>query len=46
MIRINLLAADRGTVKKSRGGVTTAQRVTIGAALILLATLVTVGWWF
>ena len=27
------------------GGVTTAQRVTIGAALILLSTLVTVGWW-
>jgi type IV pilus assembly protein PilN len=50
MIRINLLAADRGAAKKSRGagggGVTAAQRVTIGAALILLATLVTVGWWF
>ncbi len=48
MIRINLLAAERGTAKKTRaaGGVTTAQRVTIGAALILLSTIITVGWWF
>ncbi len=49
MIRINLLAADRGgAAKKTRGGavVTSAQRVTIGAALILLSTLVTVGWWY
>ena len=49
MIRINLLAAERGgAAKKTRGagGVTAAQRVTIGAALILLSTLVTVGWWF
>ena len=48
MIRINLLAADRGAAKKTRaaGGVTTAQRVTIGAALILLSTVVAVGWWY
>jgi type IV pilus assembly protein PilN len=48
MIRINLLAAERGAAKKTRaaGGVTTAQRVTIGAALILLSTLVAVGWWY
>ena len=48
MIRINLLAAERGPAKKTRaaGGVTTAQRVTIGAALILLSTLVSVGWWY
>jgi type IV pilus assembly protein PilN len=49
MIRINLLAAERGAAtKKTRaaGGVTTAQRVTIAAALILLSTLVTVGWWY
>jgi len=48
MIRINLLAVER-TAKKVPGvgvGVTAAQRVTIGAALILLSTLVTVGWWF
>jgi type IV pilus assembly protein PilN len=47
MIRINLLAVDRGpAVKKKAPGVTAAQRVTIGAALILLSTVVTVGWWF
>jgi len=47
MIRINLLAVDRGPVKKARSaGVTAAQRVTIGAALILLSTVVGVGWWF
>jgi type IV pilus assembly protein PilN len=47
MIRINLLAVDRGTgKKKASAGVTTAQRVTIAAALILLSTLVTVGWWY
>jgi len=47
MIRINLLAVDRGPVKKARTpGITAAQRVTIGAALILIATVVGVGWWF
>ena len=48
MIRINLLATDRGgaTKKKAGAGVTAAQRVTIGAALILLSTVVGVGWWF
>jgi type IV pilus assembly protein PilN len=48
MIRINLLAVDRGPAKKTRSAtvVTSAQRVTIGAALILLSTLVVVGWWF
>lgn len=47
MIRINLLAVDRGAgKKKASAGVTSAQRVTIGAALILLATVTTIGWWF
>lgn len=49
MIRINLLAVDRagaGKKKAAGAGVTTAQRVTIAAALILLSTLVTVGWWY
>jgi type IV pilus assembly protein PilN len=50
MIRINLLAVDRGVGKKKAAapsaGVTTAQRVTIAAALILLSTVVTVGWWY
>jgi len=48
MIRINLLAVDRGPTQKKKASpaVTSAQRVTIGAALILLSTLLTVGWWF
>ena len=50
MIRINLLAVDRGAatkkVKKASAGVTAAQRLTIGAALILLSTVLTIGWWF
>ena len=50
MIRINLLAVDRGTAKKkvsaASGGVTTAQRVTIAAALILLSKVGAVGWWY
>ena len=48
MIRINLLAVDRGPVTKTkvRTAVTAAQRVTIGAALILLGTVLTVGWWY
>ena len=47
MIRINLLTVDRAAGKKKAGGVVTAaQRVTIGAALILVSTLVGVGWWY
>jgi type IV pilus assembly protein PilN len=47
MIRINLLAVDRSPVKKARTpGVSAAQRVTIGAALILISTIVAIGWWF
>jgi len=48
MIRINLLAVDRGPVKKTRAaaGVSAAQRVTIGAALIFLSTVVVIGWWY
>jgi len=50
MIRINLLAVDRGGAGKKKtaaaAGVTTAQRVTIGAALILLSTVVSIGWWY
>ena len=47
MIRITLRAVDRGPVKKARSaGITAAQRVTIGAALILLTTIVGIGWWF
>ena len=49
MIRINLLAVDRGGAaakKKKTPGVTAAQRVTIGAALIFLSTVLVIGWWF
>jgi type IV pilus assembly protein PilN len=50
MIRINLLAVDRGVGKKKAAaaapGVTTAQRVTIAAALILVSTVTGVGWWY
>jgi type IV pilus assembly protein PilN len=47
MIRINLLAVDRGVgKKKASAGISGAQRVTIGAALILLSTVVGIGWWF
>ena len=54
MIRINLLAVDRERTKKRGGGravssgplIPAAHRVTIGASLILLATVLGVGWWF
>lgn len=47
MIRINLLAVERErTKKKTRIAIPAAQRVTLGASLILLATILGVGWWF
>jgi len=46
MIRINLLTVERAAPKKARAAVTAAQRVTIGAALIFLSTILVVGWWF
>jgi type IV pilus assembly protein PilN len=45
MIRINLLAVERGTAKRTTL-IPAAHRVTIGASLILLATALTVGGWF
>lgn len=45
MIRINLLAVDRGAAKRT-SLIPSAHRVTIGASLILLATALGVGWWF
>ncbi|HEY3885165.1 MAG TPA: PilN domain-containing protein [Vicinamibacterales bacterium] len=45
MIRINLLAVERAS-KKTRVVIPAAQRVTIGAALILISTLLVIGWWF
>ena len=47
MIRINLLAVERGRAKKPRGAfISPAHRVTIGAILILIATALGLGWWF
>jgi type IV pilus assembly protein PilN len=49
MIRINLLtvARDRSS-KKKRGGVSvpSAHRVTIGASVVLILTVLGLGWWF
>jgi type IV pilus assembly protein PilN len=47
MIRINLLAVERKAAKKARGAlIPAAHRVTIGASLILIATILGIGWWF
>ena len=46
MIRINLLAVERSRSKKSRVLIPAAHRVTIGASLILIATILGIGWWF
>ena len=48
MIRINLLAVERGSAQEARGVVIpAAHRVTIGASLILLAhASLGIGWWF
>jgi type IV pilus assembly protein PilN len=46
MIRINLLAVERARAKKPRLTISPAQRVTIGASLILIATVLGISWWF
>ena len=46
MIRINLLAVERARTKKTRVLIPPAHRVTIGASLILIATILGIGWWF
>jgi type IV pilus assembly protein PilN len=45
MIRINLLAVERGAARRT-ALIPAAHRVTIGASLILLAAVLVVGWWF
>lgn len=45
MIRINLLSVERER-KKTRIVIPAAQRATIGATLILLSTVLGIGWWF
>jgi type IV pilus assembly protein PilN len=47
MIRINLLAVERQRTKKARTVVIpVAHRATIAASLILVATVLGIGWWF
>ena len=47
MIRINLLSVERERAKATRTVVIpAAQRATIGASVILLATVLGIGWWF
>jgi type IV pilus assembly protein PilN len=46
MIRINLLAVERERTKKTRVLIPAAHRVTVGATVILLATIFGIGWWF
>ncbi len=45
MIRINLLAVDRERAKR-RATFQIGQKVTIGCSLILLATVLFIGWWY
>jgi type IV pilus assembly protein PilN len=45
MIRINLLAVERGAAKRT-ALIPAAHRVTIAARLIILATALLIGWWF
>ncbi len=50
MIRINLLAVERSTKRATavttRTAISPAQKVTFGASLILLSTVLGIGWWF
>ncbi|MEX1130236.1 MAG: PilN domain-containing protein [Vicinamibacterales bacterium] len=45
MIRINLLAVERGTAKRA-ALIPAAHRVTIAASLIVLGTVLGIGWWY
>ena len=45
MIRINLLSVERERTKR-RVIIPATHRVTIGAILILLGSVLLVGWWF
>ena len=47
MIRINLLSVERAKAKRARSfTISPAHRVTMGASLILIATVLGIGWWF
>jgi type IV pilus assembly protein PilN len=45
MIRINLLSVPRTRTKKASGGIPAAQRVTAGASVVLILTILGIGWW-
>src|SRR5688572_13372230 len=45
MIRINLLAVERGAAKRTTL-IPAAHRVTIASALVLIGTVLVIGWWF
>jgi len=46
MIRINLLAVERERPRRQRMVIAPAQRVTIGAALIIFTTVLVIGGWY
>jgi type IV pilus assembly protein PilN len=46
VIRINLLAIERERTKKTRVLIPAEHRVSVGATLILLATMLGLAWWF
>jgi len=46
MIRINLLAIERERSKKVRVLIPPTHRVTVGASVILILTVLGIGWWF
>jgi len=46
MIRINLLAVERGAAAKRTTMIPAAHRITIAVSLILIGTALLVGWWF
>ena len=47
MIRINLLSVERERTRKTaRVALPSGQRVTIGATVVLLITVLGLGWWF
>ena len=46
MIRINLLAAERALPKAQRTFIAPAQRLTVGAGLMVILTAAGIGWWY
>src|SRR6188508_273808 len=46
MIRINLIAGEREKPKRRSGGFEIGQKVTLVCSLILVATVLGIGWWW